>query len=243
MKLCVLLTCLFSLTAVANANAQQERVNLDLKEVSLKTLFNEIQRQTALSFVYNTEVTSGVGAVTVRAVNETVAEVLARVLAGTGLTWRLEGDIIVVRRSEERLAPEEERKPVTVTGRVTDARKEPLPGVTVRVKGVTHGTVTDPDGHYRLVVPGLKDFTLVFSFVGMKTQEVAYAGKDTIDVVMEEDVAEMDEVMMAGVSSIDQMLQGTVPGMAVMMTSGEPSATPKIRIRGNATINGDKAPV
>ena len=241
---------------------------MDLKEVSLKTLFNEIQRQTALSFVYSTEVTGELGSFTVHAENEAVKDVLERVLEGTGLTCRFEGDIIVIRRAEQVTAPSDEVKSVTVVGKVTDTKKRPIPGVTVQVKGVTHGTVTDADGHYKLLVPNLKAFSLLFSFVGMKTQEVKYVGKDTINVVMEEDVAEMDEVvvtgyqtvsrresassittvradevMMAGVSSIDQMLQGTVPGMAVMMTSGEPSATPKIRIRGNATINGDKAPV
>ena len=268
MKLCVLLTCLFSFVVLAKASAQEERVNLDLKEVSLKTLFNEIQRQTALSFVYSTEVTGDLGKVTVKVNGETVESVLSQVLAGTGLTYRFEGDIIVIRRAERVAEPENDVKSVTVTGRVTDVKNQPLPGVTVQVKGVTHGTVTDVDGHYKLVVPHLKKFSLMFSFVGMKTQEIEYVGKDTINVVMEEDVAEMDEVvvtgyqtvsrresassistikadevMMAGVSSIDQMLQGTIPGMSVMMTSGEPSATPKIRIRGNATINGNKAPV
>ena len=268
MKLCVLLTCLFSFVVLAKASAQEERVNLDLKEVSLKTLFNEIQRQTALSFVYSTEVTGDLGKVTVKVSGETVESVLSQVLAGTGLTYRFEGDIIVIRRAERVAEPENDVKSVTVTGRVTDVKKQPLPGVTVQVKGVTHGTVTDVDGEYKLVIPNLKEFVLVFSFVGMKTQEIEYAGKDTINVVMEEEITEMDEVVItgyqnldkhemtgaaqvikmddikvAGMNTIDQMLQGRIPGMIFMQNSGQVGAAPKLRIRGSSTMLGSQEPL
>ena len=132
--------------------------------------------------------------------------------------------------------------PVTVCGFVTDQRKSPMPGATVMVKGLTLGTVTDSRGWYKLSVPQLKDFTLVFSFIGMKETEWKYAGKDTINITLYEDVQAMDEVvvtgygnvskgsytgasttvkasdvMMAGVSSIDHMFQGVVPGMLVLI--------------------------
>ena len=179
MKLCVLLTCLFSFVVLAKASAQEERVNLDLKEVSLKTLFNEIQRQTALSFVYSTEVTGDLGKVTVKVNGETVESVLSQVLAGTGLTYRFEGDIIVIRRAERVAEPENDVKSVTVTGRVTDVKKQPLPGVTVQVKGVTHGTVTDVDGHYKLVVPHLKKFSLMLRF-GIDVNTYKVNGMETV---------------------------------------------------------------
>ena len=268
MKLCVLLTCLFSFVVLARASAQQERVNLDLKEVSLKTLFNEIQRQTALSFVYSTEVTGDLGKVTVKVNGETVMDVLDRVLAGTGLTYRFEGDIIVIRKVAEKSVFDEKPNFVTVIGKVTDKEKMPIPGVTVQVKGVTLGTVTDVDGKYKLEVPNLKEFTLLFSFVGMKSHEIKYVGQDTIDVMMEEEVTEMDEVVVTGyqkidkrhntsaiqtlkmddirvpgVTTVDQLLESRVPGMIFMQNSGQVGATPKIRVRGTSTVLGNQEPV
>lgn len=273
MKLCVLFTFLFSFSVVASTHAQQERINLDLKDVSLKTLFGEIQKQTSLSFVYNTELTSDLGVFSVQAKDEMVKDVLQRVLAKTGLTYKFEGDIIIIRRSESITLDkkEEKAKPITVTGKVTDKMtKQTLPGVTVQVKGIALGTVTDVNGKYKLTIPNLKEFTLLFTFVGMKSQEIKYAGKDTINVVMEEEVEaleqvnvvstgygdidrrrltsavtslKMDDIMVAGLSSVDQMLEGRIPGMIFMQNSGQVGATPKVRIRGNSTIIGNQEPL
>ena len=87
MKLTVLFIFVFSFTLVANTSAQQERVNLNLKNVSIRTLFGEIQKQTALSFVYNMELTQHLGQVSVKAKQEAVESVLNRVLANTGLSY------------------------------------------------------------------------------------------------------------------------------------------------------------
>lgn len=111
-------------------------------------------------------------------------------------------------------------------------------------------------------------FALVFSFVGMVSQEIVYAGKDTIDVVMKDDMETLDDVvvtgymtldkskyvgainkvyardiMVPGESTIDQMLQGVIPGMSVRITSGMVGSTPKIRIRGTSTLLGSQDPV
>lgn len=265
MKLCVLFTFLFSFSVVASTHAQQERINLDLKDVSLKTLFGEIQKQTSLSFVYNTELTSDLGVFSVQAKDEMVKDVLQRVLANTGLTYKFEGDIIVIQKT---IVKGNEEKSVTVTGKVTDKKKQSIPGVTVQVKGISLGTVTDVNGQYKLTLPNMKEFTLLFTFVGMKSQEVKYVGRDTINVVMESDVLEVDEVvvtgygnvakgnytgasttvraediMVAGVSTIDQMLQGVIPGMLVMNRTGLVGASPKIRVRGTSTLLGSQEPV
>ena len=88
MKLTALFIFVFSFTLVANTSAQQERVNLNLKNVSIRTLFGEIQKQTALSFVYNMELTQHLGQVSVKAKQEAVESVLNRVLANTGLSYK-----------------------------------------------------------------------------------------------------------------------------------------------------------
>ena len=130
------------------------------------------------------------------------------------------------------------------------------------------GTSTDNNGHYSLNLPRVDNLSLLFSFIGMETEEVKYAGKDTINVVMKEDVETLEDVvvtgymtldkskyvgavdkvyakdiMVPGESTIDQMLQGVIPGMSVRITSGMVGSTPKIRIRGTSTLLGSQDPV
>ncbi len=199
MKLCVLLMFVFSFTVVANTHAQQEKVNLDLKNVSIKMLFGKIQKQTALSFVFNTELTKDFGRISVKADNEAVESVLRRVLANTGLTYRFEGDIIVIRQQELSTAQQEAKKEITIVGKVVDEKKEPIPGVTILLKGTSLGTATNVDGSYKLTIPGMKDVVLIFSFVGMETQEIKYAGTDTINVTMRSLTETLQDVVVTGI--------------------------------------------
>lgn len=155
-----------------------------------------------------------------------------------------------------------------VTGTVTDASDgSAIPGVSVFVKGTTIGTVTTPDGTYTLAVPNDAS-AIVFSFVGMTTQEVAYTGQTTIDAVMQSDAVDVDEVVVVAygtttkksftgtaakvdaekiesksVSNISQALQGEVAGVQVIADNGQPGSSAKIRIRGIGSINGSRDPL
>ena len=91
---------LFCSGLCAGARAQQEKVTLELREVSLSALFNEIQKQTRLSFVFNVEQTRDLGPFSVTAASEEVSRVLDRVFAGTGVTFEYAGSLIVVRPAE-----------------------------------------------------------------------------------------------------------------------------------------------
>ena len=154
---------------------------------------------------------------------------------------------------------------ITVTGKVSDAMGT-LPGVSVAIKGTTNGTVTDVDGKYSLNVA--KNATLVFSFVGMKSQEVTVNGRKVIDVTMTNDTELLDEVVVVGygtmkksdltgsVTSVNaeemmkrnpvnlgQGLQGAAAGVSVIRSSGSPDGGFNIRIRGVATVNGSSDPL
>ena len=154
----------------------------------------------------------------------------------------------------------------TVTGTVSDATG-PLPGVNILVKGTTTGTQTDFDGNYSLDVSS-PDAVLVFSYVGFKTQEIAVNGQTTIDVVLEEDAALLDEVVVVGygtavrkeittavtsvgeeefnqgvVNEATQLLQGKVAGLSIYNKGGNPNAAPIIRLRGISTIGGNTQPL
>ncbi|MFV0506652.1 MAG: carboxypeptidase-like regulatory domain-containing protein, partial [Bacteroidales bacterium] len=85
----------------------------------------------------------------------------------------------------------------TISGKVTDSNGQPLPGVTVVEKGSTNGTITDVDGKYILVVSS-EAKSLTFSFVGMKTEELAIAGKKSLNIALKEDAIGLDEVVAVG---------------------------------------------
>jgi len=147
----------------------------------------------------------------------------------------------------------------TVTGTVTDADGVPLPGANVLVKGTTNGTQTDFDGNYTINADS--DATLVFSYIGFATQEIAVNGNASINATMAEDAAALDEVIVLGyatqtrgdltgsVVSVDvseaikvpivnaaEALQGRVAGVNVI-NNGNPGAAPRITIRGTGTLN------
>lgn len=142
-----------------------------------------------------------------------------------------------------------------------------LPGVSVVVKGTTIGTVTDFNGQYTINTPQ-SSTTLIFSFVGMLTQEVGIEGRSIIDVAMEVDAIGIDEVVVTAygtkrkggltgsvsvveseafdakpISSFDQMLQGTSPGVQVVTSNGAPGSTALISIRGIGSISAGNQPL
>lgn len=267
MKLCLLFICIFTLTLSASSFAQQERVSLDLKNVSVKVLLDEIQKQTNWCFLFNPEQTKQLGKLSLRVENETVEEVLNRILKDTDLTFKFKNDLIMIVPKDE-VEDDKSKKDIRIVGQVTDNKKLPLPGVTVIVKGLTIGTATDGNGRYALTLPKTEKLSLLFSFVGMKTREVAYTGKDTINVVMQEDLETLEDVIVtgyatidrgsyvgavtqiraediqvAGEATIDQMLQGWVPGMSVINKTGKVGGSPKIRIRGTSTLLGNQEPL
>ncbi|WP_455967884.1 carboxypeptidase-like regulatory domain-containing protein [Butyricimonas virosa] len=268
MKLFIFLMCCFTFSLSANSFAQQEKVNLDLRDVSIKTLFSEIQRQTKLHFIFSSEQANRLDKLTVKATDETVKSVLDRIFEGTGFTYTFRDDIIMVRFEGEKTVRQAEKE-MEIRGVVKDKNGEPLPGVTVLVGGTTLGTATDAKGEFLLKVPEQESVALHFSFVGMKTQELVFKkGQKPLAVVMEEDSENIEEIVVTGyqqiekrnltssvvtvktselqtigASSIEQMLQGVVPGLSVVNTSASPGAAPKIRIRGTATISGNADPL
>ena len=108
----------------------------------------------------------------------------------------MDGHIVI---SPKVMTNEQELKTIVIKGKVTDKQGVAMPGVTVMLKGTTLGTATDADGQYELTVQKEHATILVFSFVGMKTLEVAINGKSEINVKLEEDATEIDEVVVTGI--------------------------------------------
>ena len=170
--------------------------------------------------------------------------------------------------AQERVVSEKEKSKV-LQGWVYDKNHQVLPGVTVKVAGTSIGTSTNVKGWFRITLP-MQRGTLEFSFIGFKKQLVNFTDKtDTLRIVLEEDLMELDEVtvstgyykvdkrhltssvttlkmddiMQPGVGTLDQMLEGRIPGMIFMQNSGQVGAVPKMKIRGTTTLLGSTAPL
>lgn len=186
------------LVTVSFSFAQQNtnRVTIDMKNASLSEVFNEIKRQTNLSFMFSNDDLKNVPRKDVQIKNVTVDEAMKKCLEGTGLEYELTNNVVVIRKAAAKI---EKAQQVTLTGTVRDKDGQTLPGVSVVIKGTSLGGATDIDGKYRFTVPLAKDMVLVFSFVGMETKEVVYNGESTLDVTLDPDVTEMAEVVVTGI--------------------------------------------
>ncbi|WP_205500013.1 SusC/RagA family TonB-linked outer membrane protein [Rufibacter psychrotolerans] len=156
---------------------------------------------------------------------------------------------------------------VTITGKVTDEKKEGLPGVTVLLKGTTTANATDVDGNYSLSVPNGTG-TLVFSYIGFQSQEVPINGRTTINVALASDAKVIDEVVVVGyqpvtrkeltsavssvnakqiqdvpVSTAAEALAGRLAGVQVNTSEGQPGAEITIRVRGGNSITQSNEPL
>ena len=196
MMKCVLF---FMLTLVCGVEgkvySQQYTLDLHLKQTSLEEVFNRIEAQTGLKFLYNTLLIDSKGKVDVEARQEDIRKVLAELLNPLGLTYILNSNHIVVKQADA-AAPQEK---TVIKGKVTDSKGSPLPGVTVRIKGTNIGVVSDNDGHYELTLPAGTDPTLIFSFVGMLSQEAKYTGQRELNITLHENISEMEEVVVTGI--------------------------------------------
>ena len=159
-------------------------LDLHLKQTSLEEVFNRIEAQTGLKFLYNTLLIDSKGKVDVEARQEDIRKVLAELLNPLGLTYILNSNHIVVKQADA-AAPQEK---TVIKGKVTDSKGSPLPGVTVRIKGTNIGVVSDNDGHYELTLPAGTDPTLIFSFVGMLSQEAKYTGQRELNIILHENI-------------------------------------------------------
>jgi TonB-linked SusC/RagA family outer membrane protein len=157
---------------------------------------------------------------------------------------------------------------VQISGTLTSSEDGlPIPGVSVTVKGTTLGAITGADGKYVISVPASAQ-TLMFSFIGFKTQEAAIAGKTTVNITLEQDIFRVDEVVVVAygtqqkrditgsvasvkgdaiksvpVQSFDQALQGKAAGVAITIPNGVLNNPPVIRIRGVNSISASSYPL
>lgn len=247
MKLIVFFLLSGLLAISAESYSQAQRINLNMKDAQIIDVFNAIEQQSEFYFFYKNDELNVNEKVDVQFQDATIDHIMSRLLQGKALSYKIVDRYIVI-SPEARTALIKQVNASKVHGKVTDSSGTPLPGVTIVLKGTTNGTIADANGNYSLSdVPS--DAVLIFSFVGMKTQEVTVSGKTNINVTMIEETIGIDEVVAVGygterkgnitgsissvkneeltiapVASTSNALVGRMPGLISLQSSGQPGA-------------------
>lgn len=253
----LLMVCVFSSYA-GNAHSQNAKVSIHMNNVKLDKILNEIENQTDYLFIYNNQV--DINKITsVKVKNEAVAQVLDRILSGTGINYELEGThIILTTEAIKDLHAQQQAK--TVTGTVTDVSGEPIIGANIRIKGTTTGTITDIDGNFSIEAE--PQSVIEVSYIGYLTQETVINNQKSIRFLLKEDTKTLDEVVVIGYgvqkkadltgsvaninteklntqsnANIGQALQGKIAGVDIVSQGGAPGSGTRIMVRGIGTLN------
>jgi TonB-dependent starch-binding outer membrane protein SusC len=261
----LLITCL-----QAHARSYSQSISLSLKNAPLEQVFNEIQRQTGYSFVYNNGILQRARNIDIVVSGATVEDVLNLCIKGQPFSYFIVDKTIVIKPAGQAgaaatspLAP----PPGDIQGKVTDNKGTPLSGVTVMNKKTKKATKTDEQGNF--TIRASASDVLVFSIVGYKNveQKVTAAGTP-VSLAMEIQITALDQMVVVGYgsvkrrdltgsvssvsteeiqdvpfTSVDQALTGKAAGVQVVQSDGSPGGMARIRIRGGASLLGTNDPL
>ncbi|MGY3089387.1 TonB-linked SusC/RagA family outer membrane protein [Hymenobacter sp. UYAg731] len=260
--------CLLANVGTAQASPGQplmeQPITLQARGERMATVLSKIETQANVHFQYSRQLIGASRRVSVDAVGQPLAQLLAQLLEPLHISYKVIDDGIILRPALAATV-DETRADATVTGRVVDEKGAGLPGVNVVIKGGTNGAQTDIDGKFTLAVP--EGSTLVFSFVGYTPQEVVVGSQTTINVALVPDTKALSEVVVVGygtqrrqdltgavarvegteivnqpVQTATQALQGKIAGVQII-SDGTPNSQPKVRIRGTGTLLGGAEPL
>jgi len=246
MKLTILIVTVSILSCFsAETYSQTTKLTIAENNSTLLNVLRAIEAQSEFKFFYNEKVDVN-RPVSVEVNQKSITQILDKALSSTSVKYKVLGRQIALYDKDEMEPFMSEQQGKKVTGKVTDQSGSSLPGVSVIVKGTTMGVVTDFDGSFSLVLSDNAK-ALVFSFIGMKTQEIAVAGKTTFSIVLEEDAIGIEEVVAIGygiqkrvdltgsvatissekltvapVASTSNALAGRLPGLITKQQSGLP---------------------
>ena len=267
MKLTTFILLITNMMVSASVYSQSTKLTLNYSGISFGNLFQKIEEQSEFRFAFSSSKFNQNQKVQVNINKGTLEEILDETLP-SDVSYEIIDRYVVIVNAEKKgvtALPSFQKK--SVTGKITDTDGQPLPGVTVIVKGTSNGTVSNSSGEYSIaIIP--EGATLVFSFVGMKTEEVSVNGQATINVTMEMDAIGIEEVVAVGygtmkkanvtnaltgvkdeelqeraVSNVDEALAGQMAGVRIQQASGVPGEKSIIKIRGVNSINSGNEPL
>lgn len=254
----------------ANSVFAQNKIQVDVNNISVEAFFEKIQNTSDYVFFYKDNVIKTDKKISVKLKDAPMKIVLDKAFSNTDLTYKIIGNQVIVKKmppsSPKNSLEFDAVVQTTITGNVTDATGQPLPGVNVLIKGTTVGTQSDFDGNYAIDVTD--GTALVFSYIGMLTKEVAIENRSVVNVVLQEDVASLDEVVVVAygtstkesitgsvgvvrseeleqvpVSTFEQTLRGSTAGLQASAVDGAPGGNTQVRIRGIGSISASSEPL
>lgn len=273
MKLTILFFVVGLMQVSASVYSQTAKLSLEMRNSRVVDVLEEIEKQSEFRFAYSSELIDLNRIVSVEINEKSIEKTLSTLFEGTNVKYVLYDRHIMLYPKDMDEIPEDNpilnlgEQQRIVTGTVTDADNQTLPGVTVILKGTTIGTITNVDGNYSLTnIP--ENATLIFSFLGMRTQEIEVGNQTNINVTMAVDAIGLDEVVAIGygvtkksdltgsvttvkaedldnvkMTSIDQGLVGRAAGVQVINASGVPGSAPAVRVRGTTSLQGANEPL
>ena len=247
----------------ASVTAQQ-RLTMKLGKAGIREIFNEIQKQTSKTVIYNDDRLQLDQKIKADFKDIRLEELLDRILTERGMGYKLVDDYIVIIPKEEQAVPQVVQERI-IKGIVVDNKGGILPGVTVLIKGTQVGTATDVDGKFTLKIPDSKDLVLVFTFVGMKSKEVKPGTQNELKVQLEYNEESLEEVVVTGIferkaesftgssvsmkaedlkrvgnQNVFQSLRSLDPSLMIfdnMEFGSDPNKNPKMTLRGASSLD------
>ena len=267
MKLSFIFSFITLLNVSAGVFSQDQKFNISMRNAKLTDVFEQIEKKSDISFYYRNEDIDQTKTYTVNYKNEGVTEILDDLLKNSDLTYRMIDNFVAVLKAKHE-SPSAVQQQKTVSGKVIDKSGDPIPGVSVYIKGTTNGTTTDIDGRYSLMVDN-NDVVLVFSFIGFETQEIPVGDRTEINVTLMEQVSKLNEVVVTalGISkekkslgyaltevsgkevstvkenNVMNSLVGKVSGLVLTKSTSGPGSGTRVIIRGNNSLTGNNQPL
>lgn len=241
-----------------------------MDNVSIEQILWKLKEQTKLEFVYSNDDITSYKKMSINVVNQPLNIVLDRLLKSTNLKYEVTNDVIVISRSnKEQPQQTKSNGKHSVKGTITDMQKEPLPGVSVFVKGTAVGVYSDMEGKFALQVDDNPELILSVTCIGMKSQDIKVGTKADFSIVMEDANELIEELMVVAYGTVkkeaytgsaavikgdkimkeaaplsaEKALQGYVAGVRITQTDGQPGAKATVQIRGVGSINGNVEPL
>lgn len=250
-----------------------QKVNLNAKQESLKSVLENISNQTGYSLAYSKEVVNLNERVNINATDMELSTVLTQLLSSRNMSFEITNNKIFISSvkvvSDKNETPEikqVQQQSIRVSGNVTDESGDPLIGVNISIPGTTIGTVTDFNGNYTLSLP--QGSKLIFSYIGYLDQEFVITNQTTLNVTLREDIETLEEIIVIGYGSVArkdvttavstistkdlderpivsaaQAMQGKAAGVNVYQPSGTPGGNMVVRVRGTTSFNGSNDPL
>ena len=256
-----LLFFLLLFSCFASVYGQERTITLNLSKVPLNTALKEIEKQTSMSVVYNTNDVDINRIISIKVSKESLNNVMNQLFKGVNTSFSIVDNHIVLSAKNTKV-DQQKKTPIAASGTITDAKGEPLIGVSVLVKGTSNGTITDMDGNFK--IQATKGDVLEVSYIGYASQAITLANAQPLKIVMGEDTQTLDEVVVTALGikrsekalsyNVQQVkgddltavkdanfmnsLNGKVAGVNIQRSASGVGGGTRVVMRGNKSIAG-----